>query len=195
MRNWLKIDKVTIFTGKDENGNRYLSQFLRDYKKALNPDMINAGCDRCLEDYYHKFTKYLSTMSKNKPKNSGYILRKKYENIPLEFGSRTQVNNSNLTDEMAEKLIKNHPKGKELFDNIPEKKKAPAKNLNPVKDENNGDQDKYQTDLTKLTRPELDEMAEKLGINPADFSNKGEVAAAIEDVKNATVNTGNDEEE
>lgn len=176
MKYWLKIDKVTIFNGKDENGNRYLSQFLRDYKETFNPDIINAGCDRCLEDYYQKFIKYLSTMSNEKPKNSGYVLREKYENMPLEFGSPILVNNSNLTDEMAEKMLKN-PKGKELFVKIPEKKSSGS-----------------QSELTKLNRSELDEMAEKLGINPEDYSNKKEIAAAIEDVQNAKVESENQSE-
>jgi hypothetical protein len=178
MKRWLKIDKATIFTGHDENGNRYLSQFLKDYQQTFNPDLINAGCQRCLEDYYHKFTKYLSTMSKDT--KTAYKLKAKYEGIPLAFGSRTQVYNSNLTDEMAEELIKNHPRGKELFEVVPEKAAAEEK-----------------TDLLKLSRKELDAMAEKLGINPKDYSNKGEVAAAIEDVQNAKVQseteTGSDE--
>lgn len=175
---WRKLDKATIFTGKDENGNRYLSQFLRDYQKTFNPDMINAGCTKCLEDYYLTFIKFLSTMSK--PKNSGYKLKEKYNGIPLEFGSPVFVSNSNLTDELAQKLIKKHPAGEDLFEELPEKTPAEEK-----------------TDLIKLTRPELDSMAEKLGINPKDYSNKGEVAAAIEDVQKAKVQsetvTGSDE--
>lgn len=175
MKRWLKIDKATIFTGNDENGNRYLSQFLKDYQQTFNPDLINAGCQRCLEDYYHKFTKYLSTMSKDT--KTEYKLKAKYEGIPLAFGSRTQVYNSNLTDEMAEELLKTHPRGKELFEVIPEKKET-AKKTKVKK-------------LTDHTRPELDEMAEKLGINPKDYSNKDEVASAIEDVRNATLKVSN----
>lgn len=38
--------------------------------------------------------------------NSKYQLKPKYEGIALEFGSQTMVNNSNITDDLAKKLIK-----------------------------------------------------------------------------------------
>ena len=175
MRDWRKIDKTAIFKGNDENGNRYLSQFLKEYQETFHPDLINAGCERCLEDYYRNTIKHLSTMSKSK--NSGYKLKAKYEGIQLEFGSRVHVFNSSLTDEIAEKLIKKHPAGKDLFETVPEQKKPEA----PKKKK-----------LTDHTRPELDAMAEELGINPKDYSNKDEVAAAIEDVQAAQAETDTD---
>lgn len=167
--NWLKINKETIFSGKDENGNRYLSQFLADYEKTFHPDEINAGCKRCLDDYYKKFIKHLSMSKKDtNSENSGYILKKKYEGIPMHFGSRKLVYSHTLTDEIAEEMLKKHPKGKELFHNIPKKSKKEGSTDNPLKE------------LLKLSREELNTKASELGIeNPEELANKEEVANAI----------------
>ncbi len=166
---WTKIDKVTIFNGKDENGNRYLSQFLRDYQETFHPDIINAGCDRCLEDYYQKFIKYLSTMSKKEI--TGYKLKEKYNGIPLEFGSPVYVSNANLTDELAKKLLKKHPAGVELFDVIPEKAKAPAPEKTRIEV------------LNDLKRGELDSLAENLGLDPKEYANIALIATAIQEAE------------
>ena len=115
---WLNIEKVVIFNGKDENGNRYLSQFLRDYKEVFNPDYVNAGCEKCLNDYYTKFIKYLNMGNDKEEKK--YVLKAKYNGIPLKFGSPVLVTNSNITKQYAETLAKNHPRGKDLFDVYPE---------------------------------------------------------------------------
>lgn len=161
---WRKLDKAAIFTGKDENGNRYLSQFLKDYQDTFHPDMINAGCSKCLEDYYLTFTKYLSTMSKKE--STGYKLKEKYNGIPLEFGSPVQVSNANLTDELAEKLIKKHPAGKDLFEVIPEGKEPEEKSR--------------LEELKEMKRAELDALAESLELNPKDYANKDLISEAIE---------------
>lgn len=187
MTDWLKIDKAAIFTGKDENGNRYLSQFLKDYQDTFHPDMINAGCLRCLEDYYKTFIKHLSTMSKKE--STGYQLKEKYNGIPLEFGSPVYVSNANLTDELAEKLLKRHPAGKDLFKVIPE----PREPAEPKAKKSTEPTEPKVKKLTDHTRKELDAMAEKLGIDPKNYSKKDEVAAAIEDVESATAQSKTEE--
>ena len=66
------------------------------------------------------------------PKNSGYKLKPMYNGIRFgAFGSNKFANNENLTDEMAKKLIKDHPKGEGLFLTIPKepKKEAPKKDI------------------------------------------------------------------
>lgn len=166
---WLKLDKVTIFEGRDENGNRYLSRFLSDFKKEFNPDTINAGCQRCLEDYYLKFTKHLSKMG-NKKSQSDFILKAKYNGIPLEFGSQTFVNNSNIDAEKALKLLKGHKKGKELFEKLP-------KNIDDLLE--NGQGEDPAKVLEKKGRDELDGIATGLGLDPKEYSNKGLIAQAI----------------
>lgn len=129
MTDWLTIDKKTIFEGKDKNGNRYLTEFLKDYKEKYNPQEINAGCSRCLNDYYKKIIKFYSAMAKQETKKakakSKFVLKPMFNGIPLKFGSRTLVSNSNLTDELAKELIKNHPRGEALFSSLGETKTEP----------------------------------------------------------------------
>lgn len=162
MRDWLKIDKDTIFKGNDENGNRYLSQFLSDYKKIFSPADINAGCERCLNDYYQKLIKHLPTMGKDKKKKE-YVLKLKYNGIPLEFGSPVLVTNANVNEEYARKLIKSHPRGKDLFDVLPD----------------SFDSDENENPFKGLSRDDLDKIATDLGLDPKDYANKGLVTDAI----------------
>lgn len=116
MFDWRTLEKKVIFEGKDKKGNRYLTQFLQDYKREFNPQDINAGCSRCLNDYYLKTIKYLNTMSKkDNEKKCDYTLKPMFHGIPLKFGSPTLCTNQNLTNEMAEELIKTHPLGEKLF--------------------------------------------------------------------------------
>lgn len=161
---WLSINREKIFSGKDEKGNRYLSQFLSDYKKTFSPDVINAGCTRCLNDYHTKFIKHLAMPNKTEKTKSGYALKAKYEGIPLAFGSRTFVTNKNITDEMGDSLVKNHPAGKDLFITIPEKEVELSRSQ----------------ELKASSREELDELAKALELNPEDYKNKGLIADAIE---------------
>lgn len=128
MRKWVEIDMDVIFDGNDEDGNRYRTQFLKDYRDIFQPEEINAGCRRCLKDYYFKLIKFQETMSKDK-KKSGYVLKLKYQGIPLKFGSRIFVTNANMTDKIGKELLKNHPRGAMLFDKIPETKPKKDKDL------------------------------------------------------------------
>ena len=109
---WSKYKAEEVLKGTDGNGNRLISSFAKDYKSVFNQDV----CPNC-KDFNKKFQKFLNTtkaMSTNK-KNSGYILKKMYENIPLEFGSNIYINNQNLTDAYAKKLLSKHPRGKGLL--------------------------------------------------------------------------------
>src|SRR5690625_4628739 len=154
MRDWSKIDRVTVFKGFDENGNRYLTEFLKDYH-TLYGGSPNAGCGKCLNSYYDKMiTKKNTTMSK-------YRLKKKYDGISLGFGSNVIVSNRNMTDEKAKQLIATHPRGKELFDKLPED----------------------SVSLEDKSRKELDALAVEKGLEPKDYSNKAEVIKAIESVE------------
>lgn len=184
--NWLDLDKVVIFKGNDENGNRYLNSFLRDYQEVFNVENLNASCSKCLEDYYTKFTKYLSTM---KTKNtSGYVLKAKYNGIPASFGSQKVITNQNITAKSAKALIKSHPKGKELFEVIPEKgsgkEGSDAKPLTVASLKKNN------------TLAELQTKSGKLGINPEGKKTKDDFAVAIfEKVNAAPEGTESQEEE
>lgn len=120
-KQWLDLDKNTIFTGKDENGNLYLNQFLRLYQEVFQPEaQLRPGCPSCLEDYYKKLIKYLSTMSKVKSmKPKGWKLKQKYEGITLKFGSKIRVTNANV-NEYGPELYRTHKRAEILFESIPD---------------------------------------------------------------------------
>lgn len=121
-------------------------------------------------------------MSKSKnPQNSGYVLKAKYNGIPLSFGSPILVTNANLTDEIAQNLLKNHKRGALLFDKIPE-----GATSKPA-----GSEDALKA-LKKESREDLNAKATELGIeNPEELPNKEAVAKAILETKLA----GSEEEE
>ena len=90
-----------------------------------------------------------------------YQLKAKYNGIPLEFGSQTFVTNANITKEFAEKLLKTHPRGSDLFDVYKE-----LEEIDPLKG---------------LKRAELDEIAIEKGLNPQDYSNAKLLKSAIKE--------------
>lgn len=111
-----KMDLATLTNGVNEGGQRYLELFLIEYRSLFN-EAVNPGCNNCLNSYLTRYKKH-KAMSDKKNNNSGYRLLAQYENIPLEFGSPILVNNGNLTDEYAKKLLE-RPNGKQLFSVIP----------------------------------------------------------------------------
>lgn len=162
LEKWKKYTAVEVQTGKDLNGNRLISSFARDYKSIFNQEI----CPSCKDfsDKFQKFLKKIESMEENK-KNSVFLLKKMYENIPLKFGSGIFVNNKNITDEYATHLIKTHPRGRMLFDFIP-------------KDFENNDLSDVEKLKKEKTGAELIEMAENLGIkNPK--GSKNELASLI----------------
>lgn len=115
--NWVNYNISDIISGKDTNGVRLLELFLKDYKKEFNVNVVNASCQRCLQDYLNKYKqkKQINIMA------SQYKLKKKYENIPLTYegeGYNVMVNNNNITDDYARILLKRYPVEK-IFDEYP----------------------------------------------------------------------------
>lgn len=115
---FLKMDASAVATGKRSDGTGYLQLFLQEYVSLFN-EKVNPGCPKCLNTYLAKYKNHFKNMQ-NKCK---YRLHAKYENIPLEFGSPVLVNNSNITDEYAEKLL-THKNGRRYFAQIPRAKKT-----------------------------------------------------------------------
>lgn len=120
------MDLNTITSGVSGDGVKYLELFLKAYT-ALTSEKVNPGCNKCLTSY---LTKYKNLMSQDKNK-SGYILKAKYENIPLEFGSDVLVNNGNINEDYARKLL-SHVGGEMYFDTIPDGHKQDKKDDAPV---------------------------------------------------------------
>ncbi len=110
------MDTHTVATGKSSDGTRYLQLFLQEYTRLFN-EPVNPGCHKCLTTYLNRYKNHFTDMSNT----CNYRLHARYENIPLEFGSPVLVNNSNITDEYAEKLLL-HKNGERYFAVLPQKK-------------------------------------------------------------------------
>lgn len=115
MERWKKYQAKEVQFGIDENGNRLISFFAQDYKIVMG----NEFCPSC-NDFEIKFKNFINKLENMKDvKKTGFVLKAMFENITL-FGSQQYFNNSNLTDESAIELIEKHPKGKDLFEVLPE---------------------------------------------------------------------------
>ena len=156
-KKWSKYQAAEVRTGTDQDGNRLIVSFAGDYKAVFGADV----CPNC-NGFDQKFINFLNaTKVMSEKKKSGYVLKKMYQNIPLEFGSSIFVNNENITDEYGSELLKNHPKGKGLFDAVPKQQDFTVDSL--VKDNN---------------KQALVKIAESLGIEDLDGTKK-ELAALI----------------
>lgn len=103
---WYEMQLSKIIGGKDSDGVAYLKLFLIDYKQEFNVETVNPSCKKCLADYHDKFIKKYSNMENT----SNYRLHKKREGLQLEAGSSIFVNNRNITDKYAGKLIERFKK-------------------------------------------------------------------------------------
>ena len=110
------LDADAVLSNVTPNGVRYLEIFLNEYEKLTGEKDLNAGCNRCIANYLTTF-KTIKFKMKNTNKTK-YVLKEKYNNIPLEFGSNIFVSNQNLTDKYAQKLLKVYPK-EQIFEVYP----------------------------------------------------------------------------
>ena len=125
------LDADAVLSNVTPNGVRYLEIFLNEYEELTGEKELNAGCKRCIANYLTTF-KTIKFKMKNTNKTQ-YVLKEKYNNIPLEFGSNIFVNNQNLTDKYAKKLLEVFEKD-QIFEAYPiDKPKVVRKK--PVKKE------------------------------------------------------------
>lgn len=124
---FLSMDASAVAVGKRSDGTRYLQLFLQEYTALFN-EKVNPGCPKCLSTYLNRYKNHF----KNMENQCKYRLHPRYENIPLEFGSPVLVNNSNITDEYAEKLLL-HKNGERYFSALPEKKTAFVADVSKLK--------------------------------------------------------------
>lgn len=115
---WGKYQAAEVLSGMNENGGRLISLFARDYKKITGIDICHT-CNSFIQKFNSFIQKYY-TMAKDAENTCGFRLKPMYQNIPSSFGSAVFVNNKNITNELALALLNNHPRGKDLFDIIPE---------------------------------------------------------------------------
>lgn len=117
------MDIATLTHSVTGGGVRYLELFLKEYL-SLFGGPLNPQCPACLTEYLNRYKNHYKQMETPTTK---YRLHAKYENIPLEFGSPILVNNSNLTEEYAQKLLE-QPDGKRFFAVLPQKKEMELEN-------------------------------------------------------------------
>lgn len=153
-----KMDINTVTQGTRSDGVRYLRLFLQEYTSIFN-EKVNPACPKCLTTYLARYKNHFKQMANT----SQYRLHAKYENIPLAFGSPILVNNGNITEEYAQKLLQ-HKNGERYFSQMPEPeteapkvRKAKRKRIAPKAAAENIDQDSTavpQTDNLSNSQPE-----------------------------------------
>jgi hypothetical protein len=146
---FLSMDASAVAAGKRGDGTRYLQLFLQEYTALFN-EKVNPGCPKCLSTYLNRYKNHF----KNMENQCKYRLHPRYENIPLEFGSPVLVNNSNITDEYAQKLLE-HKNGERYFSVIPEKKTPFVANVSKLKQvAKRAKQTKKKDALQKTVKPD-----------------------------------------
>ncbi|PZR24447.1 MAG: hypothetical protein DI539_00280 [Flavobacterium psychrophilum] len=112
------MDIATVTRSVTGSGERYLELFLKEYTSIFK-EKVNPSCPKCLTEYLNRYKNHFNTMANT----CNYRLHAKYENIPLEFGSPILVNNGNITDEYAQKLLE-HNNGQRYFSQMPKQAKT-----------------------------------------------------------------------
>lgn len=113
---FLQYGKQAVFGDLSKDG--LLFRFLSEYKLIFGKEKINLSCSKCKNDVWDSYTNLFKMKTK-----SNYVLKAKYNGIQNGFSGQP-LRNGEMTDEQALHLLKTHPKGKELFDKIPEKEEV-----------------------------------------------------------------------
>lgn len=111
---YLKYGKQTVFGDLSKDG--LLFRFLSEYNAIFGEKKHNLSCTSCKNEIWNN---YLNLFKMKTPK-SEYVLKAKYNGIQDSFSGQP-LRNGEITEAQALKLIKTHPKGKDLFEFIPEK--------------------------------------------------------------------------
>lgn len=108
MHNWNNIKEEEAVT-------TYKYELLTAYsvKSGISLEKLCLNCKNKLKVYYYYLIK-TNTMSE-------YRLKPMYNGLALKPGSNVIINQASMTDMLAERFIKEHPKGEDLFDYIPKK--------------------------------------------------------------------------
>tara|TARA_R110002167_G_scaffold81296_3_gene222682 strand:+ start:29 stop:433 length:405 start_codon:yes stop_codon:yes gene_type:complete len=119
--NWNKYSPDTILTGRNKEGVRLIIEFGKDFKNKMGYD-LDIGCIKCFRNDFQKFLNR-GTMAERK---SAYKLKPMYNGLSLGFGSKVYISDQNITDELAERFVKEHPKGLSLFSEYPKQEEPKA---------------------------------------------------------------------
>lgn len=174
MREWHKYQPDTVFFGSDENGVRFLPEFLQDYQNTFN-EIPEAGCHKCLKRYFTRLTQ--KQESEMKTGNSQFRLKKMFDGIQANFGSNKFFRNSTLTDQEAILLLDKHPHGAKLFDIIPSNVDEIRAGLSQTTT-----QDTDQ-DISKMKKDDLLHVAEEMGIEIPEKATKAVLISLIQEAQ------------
>lgn len=112
-----KLGKAAVF--RDTSRNGLLTNFLKDYKLEFGGGKLNPSCSSCRNDYWNN---YLNLFKMKQEVVCDYELHQKYSGgIQLGVNGRP-IRNGEMTNEIAEELLKTHPRGALLFSKMPEVK-------------------------------------------------------------------------
>jgi hypothetical protein len=123
---FLKYGKQTVFGDLSKDG--LLFRFLSEYNRKFGEKKHNLSCSTCREDIWNNYL----NLFKMKKSNSEYVLKAKYNGIQDGFSGQP-LRNGEITEAQALNLIKTHPKGKDLFEFIPEKVSEDTKEVKVAK--------------------------------------------------------------
>ena len=159
---WHRLAPSFIRSGKDDSGERLILGFAKEFERKMGR-RLNIGCPSCFLSDFHQYSNHF-----NSDTMANYKVQPRYEGLTKRIDGKIEVlSNVGLTDELAEKFVKNHPRGLDLFQKFPESAKDLLNQSEGVKVN------------TKLSREELDEIATSKGLNPEDYKNKKQLVEAI----------------
>lgn len=104
----------------ESSGKRFLVEFAEDYK-ALMGTTLCLSCN--FNSKFYEFINKLKTKKmskKNKSTKLEFQIKPKYKGVQLGFGSNVMLTDSGLSEELALRFCIEHPRGKELFETLPE---------------------------------------------------------------------------
>lgn len=106
----------TIWADKRKGG--LLVSFLNDYKRLAHLVTVNASCGNCFKDYYKHYLDLTENKENMADVKCDWKLHGKYNGINLNTQGRP-IRNGEMTNEQALELYTKHPRGKDLFEIIP----------------------------------------------------------------------------
>jgi TATA-binding protein-associated factor Taf7 len=119
---WLNMSPEDVKSGLNEAGQRHLVEFSEHYKEVTGETL----CLTCsFNSKFYKFTSKIKGLNmlptENKvKKETGFLLKEKYQGVSLGFGSQEMLSHKNMTTEKAVKFYAEHPAGAKLFREVPE---------------------------------------------------------------------------
>ena len=113
---WTSYSTEQIKTDTSEGGVRLVTIFCREYKQHFGPE---ADCCHACPSFIEKVRKLINRKNQMaESKNSGYVLKEKYNGTQVPKVSKSPLSNLTLTYETAKKLKTKFP-DKDWFESEP----------------------------------------------------------------------------